>query len=83
MPLVAAVAPVNMRVPLFKRKDRAARERKGRSHVRLEGILNFSRCNLKKGFLSTISDVEYGRADGISTCGIVRGWSSIQRLCLA
>ena len=50
---------------LFKRKDRATRERKGRSHVRLEGILNFLRCDFKERFPNTISNVEYGCADGI------------------
>ena len=68
---------------IFKCKDRDARERKGCSHVCLEGILNISRCNLKKGFLSTISDVEYGCADGILAWGIVRGWSSVRTLYLA
>ena len=54
---------------IFERKDRAARERKGRSHVRLEGILNFFRCDFEEGFPNAVSDVEYGCADGVFRFG--------------
>ena len=54
---------------IFERKDRATRERKGRSHVRLEGILNFLRRDFEEGFPNTISNVEYGCTDGVFRLG--------------
>lgn len=54
---------------IFERKDRATRERKCRSHVRLEGILNFLRCDFEEWFPNTIPDVEYGCADNVFRLG--------------